>query len=107
MLIAGVAGSAGTPVRARSPRVYPGDGGGCAQVCPGPCPPPVSRPAHRGTLERQDAGRRTPGWADGVTADRPARRAGAEAVSLANAIHALPGQSADSLRVASWPWLLA
>jgi hypothetical protein len=44
---------------------------------------------------------RTPGWADGVTADRPARRAGAEAVSLVNAIHALPGESADSLRVAS------
>src|SRR6266516_7097418 len=32
MLIAGVAGSAATPVRACSPRVYPGDGGGCAQV---------------------------------------------------------------------------
>ena len=32
MLIAGVAGSAATPVRACSSRVYPGDGGGCAQV---------------------------------------------------------------------------
>jgi hypothetical protein len=32
MLTAGVASSAATPVRACSPRVYPGDGGGCAQV---------------------------------------------------------------------------
>jgi len=32
MLIADVAGSAATPVRACSPRVYPGDSGGCAQV---------------------------------------------------------------------------
>src|ERR1039458_4299450 len=32
MLIASVAGSAATPVRACSRRVYPGDGGGCAQV---------------------------------------------------------------------------